>query len=159
MKKIIFFILIFFAFILKNVNAQNLVSSSTLIEKAEEFDGKAVVYRGEIIGEMMCRKNGCWLNVNDGNLSLGIWIPKELNFSLRYAGGYKIEGDRIEIEGIFHYSCVEHLGEMDIHANKIRLIKEGRLLEEKVDIKKINSAIIIWGFLCIILISSKLKRA
>lgn len=159
MKKIFFFILIFFIFTFKNLEAQNLVSSSTLIEKAKEFNNQNVVYRGEIIGEMMCRKDGCWLNLNDGNFSLGIWVPKELNFSPHYLGGYKTRGDNIEVEGIFHSACVEHLGEMDIHASKINLIKEGRLLKEKLNREKINFAIIIWGFLCMILISLRLRKA
>ena len=51
------------------------VSSTALIDQAAEYDGREVVYQGEAIGEVMRRKNGAWVNINDGEASIGIWMP------------------------------------------------------------------------------------
>lgn len=134
------------------------ISSNELISKAHLYDGKDIVYEGEIIGERMCRGEGCWLNVHDGNLAVGIWVPGEINFLPQYTGGYKSKGDWIQIKGVFNRSCQEHLGEMDIHAKEIRLIKEGQHLHHILSKKKLNLTIFIWGLLCLILISMRLKK-
>jgi len=45
--------------------AQSL-SSSELIRNAKEYDGKLIVYSGEVIGDVMLRGEFAWVNINDG---------------------------------------------------------------------------------------------
>jgi len=129
-----------------------------LIKRADYFDRQNITLQVEVIGERMCRQEGCWLNVNDGDLSIGVWVPKEINYIPKYTGGYKTKGDIIEIKGIFYRSCSQHLGELDIHAQQITIIQQGREFFLPLNVSKIKLTIIIWVGLCLILIWKKLKK-
>ena len=102
------------------------LSSTELINNARQYDGKTVTYTGEVIGEIMARGKFCWLNVNDGNNAIGVWIDKNLVKDLTYMGSYKSKGDGVEISGTFHRACLQHGGDLDIHAQGLRKIKSGR---------------------------------
>jgi len=51
--------------------AQAQASSSELIEGASRLDGQTVEFRGEAIGDLMPRGDHVWLNVSDGQNTLG----------------------------------------------------------------------------------------
>ena len=144
-------------FTLRIVSAQS-IPSNELINNAKQYDGKTVVYQGEMIGDIMKRGEFAWINVNDGVNAIGIWSDKTLIKDIVYAGSYKSAGDIIEIEGVFHNRCLEHGGDLDIHAQSIRKIKSGSAKEYRVDIYKRNLAFSLLGVLCLILILIQLKR-
>ncbi|MDP2044226.1 MAG: hypothetical protein Q8K15_03545, partial [Candidatus Omnitrophota bacterium] len=50
------------------------LSSTELINNAKQYDGKLVVYTGEVIGDVMPRGGNAWVNINDGNNALGVWM-------------------------------------------------------------------------------------
>ncbi len=134
------------------------ISSSELINNAKQYDGKTVVYQGEVIGDIMKRANFAWININDGQNALGIWILKDLTKDIVYTGSYKFRGDIIEITGIFHRACVEHGGDLDIHAQSLRKTSAGRYIQERLNPAKRNQVIILLGILCLIWILTLLKR-
>lgn len=134
------------------------VSSSELINNAKQCDGKLVTYAGEVIGDIMARGNYAWLNVNDGNNAIGIWTDKNLIQEISCAGSYKSRGDWIEITGIFQRACPEHGGDLDIHAQSIRIIKQGRYLTERASLDKKNLVFILLGVLCLALILKLLDK-
>ena len=55
------------------------LSSTELINNAKSYDGKTVVYEGEVIGDIMVRGAFAWINVNDGKNAIGIWLEKDLS--------------------------------------------------------------------------------
>ncbi|MCM8823850.1 MAG: hypothetical protein NC822_04145, partial [Candidatus Omnitrophica bacterium] len=59
---------------------------------------------------------------------------KEVSFT----GNYRYNGDWIEIKGIFNRACLQHGGDLDIHAKTIRIIRKGSLREDKIPAFKIN---------------------
>ena len=128
------------------------ISSTELINKAKEYDGKSVVYVGEAIGDVMVRGDFVWVNLNDGENAIGIWLDKELAKEIKYTGSYQTKGDRLEIAGVFHRSCIQHGGDMDIHAQDLRKISPGKLVKEELDTGKRNFTIILLGILCLVLI-------
>ena len=130
------------------------VSSNELINNAKQYDGKIVTYEGEAIGDIMNRANFAWVNINDGNNAIGIWISGPLAKSINYTGSYKSKGDRIEITGVFHRACPEHGGDLDIHAQAIRKTGTGRIIPEELNIGKRHFAVILLGVLGIIWILS-----
>lgn len=137
------------------------VSSAELINNAKRYDGKTIIYTGEVIGEVMERAGGmyAWANVNDGGNAIGIWLDKKLTgIKTGNTGSYKSRGDIIEIEGVFHRSCIEHGGDLDIHAVSLRKVKDGLVIPEKINIVKRNLVIILAGGLCLVLILNLLKR-
>lgn len=133
------------------------ISSTDLINNAKQYDGKEVVYTGEVIGDIMARGNFAWINVNDGKAAIGIWIEKGLTQSVNYTGSYKSKGDWIEISGVFHRACSEHGGDLDIHAQQIRKIISGGEIPEKLEQGKRNLVFILLGVLCLALILKRLK--
>jgi len=133
-------------------------SSSELIKNARFYDGQLVVYEGEVIGDLMRRADGVWVNLNDGPGAIGVWMSSFLARKINYAGNYKTRGDRLEVAGIFHRACLEHGGDLDIHAQGINVIAAGREVSEKLNLDKRNLAVILLGIIILLWISTLLRR-
>jgi hypothetical protein len=116
------------------------VSSTELINKAKDYDGKTVVYQGEVIGEVMARGEYAWVNLNDGKNALGIWIRKDLVGQIANTGSYKVIGDTVEVTGVFHRSCLAHGGDLDIHAESLRLIENGNRVRQHLSSRRLKLA-------------------
>ena len=134
------------------------VSSTELINNALQYDGKTVVYAGEIIGDIMVRGNYAWINVNDGENAIGIWIGKDLIKDIVYTGSYKFKGDVVEVSGIFHRACLQHGGDLDLHAQSLTRRIAGRPTQEMPNFKKGNIVILLLGALVLIWILTLLKH-
>jgi hypothetical protein len=118
------------------------VTSDELINNAKDYDKKVVVYSGEVVGDIMNRDENAWINIFDGTNAIGIWIPAEDAKKIKYAGKYSITGDTVKVTGMFDRACSEHGGDLDIHANKLEIIKQGH-----ADIKKVNYNFIIMSLI------------
>lgn len=125
------------------------ISSTDLIKDAKLYDGKSVTYRGEVVGDIMIRGDYAWLSVNDDSNAIGVWINKDLIKDILYVGGYKAKGDLVEIMGKFNRSCIEHGGDLDIHAQSITKISSGSKISHALNLRAINSAL---GLFCIVLL-------
>jgi len=116
-----------------------------LIENSKMYDGKTITCEGEVIGDVMVRKEGAWINLNDNGVVMGIFVPKEIFDSevhIEYSGGYKAEGDILLIYGIFNRACPEHNEEMDIHATKVSEVKQGYSFNLKINRNQVIITII-----------------
>jgi hypothetical protein len=156
------FIILFLLLILKNHDcyAQS-ISSVELINNAKNYNGNMVVYKGEVIGDIMVRGEYAWINVNDGKNAIGIWIKKELIKDILYTGSYKAKGDLVEITGKFNRSCVEHGGDLDIHAQSITKISSGNKTPHSVNKEETNLILFLSGIITVVfllrLITKKFK--
>ncbi len=133
-------------------------TSAELINNAKQYDGKEVLYKGEVIGDIMARKEFVWINVNDGVNAIGIWSDRNLVNEILYTGSYKARGDIIEVKGIFHRACLEHGGDLDIHAEELRKVTSGAFITEKINIAKRKWAFILLGAVGLAMILSQLKK-
>jgi aspartyl/asparaginyl-tRNA synthetase len=137
------------------------ISSTELINNAKSYDGNTVVYKGEVIGDIMLRGEYAWINVNDEKNAIGIWIKKELIKDILCAGSYNSRGDMVEITGKFNRSCIEHGGDLDIHAQSITKISAGSKITYPLDKKEINLVLGLSGIIaaaCLLrLITKKFK--
>jgi hypothetical protein len=133
------------------------VSSTELINNARDLDGKTIAYEGEVIGDIMIRGGHAWVNLNDGNNAIGIWIDKASAQEIKYCGNYKFKGDWLEVAGIFHRACLEHGGDLDIHAQYLRKIKSGYPVTEILNWKKVNLAVFLFFILLTLWILRQLK--
>lgn len=134
------------------------ISSSELINNAKQYDGKLVVYTGEVIGDVMLRGEFAWVNINDGDNALGVWMDASPAREIKFTGNYKSRGDSLEISGIFHRICLEHGGDMDIHAKSLRKIASGRMVDAKLNLDKRNLSIVLLGALLIIWILNSFRK-
>ncbi len=135
------------------------VSSTELINKSREHDGKSVVYAGEVIGDVMARGDFAWVNVNDGENAIAIWLSRELAGEIQFVGSYHAKGDRLEISGVFHRACIQHGGDMDMHAQNVRKISPGEPVREELDTRKRNFTFVLLGVLALILIFARKRRS
>lgn len=117
------------------------LSSSELIEKIDEYNGKTVVFQGEAIGEKMPRNNGVWINISDApNSAIGVWFTFEDAEKIKILGDYNFKGDIVKVEGVFNRACKEHKGEIDIHAASAEIVEPGSPVTHPVSTKEIWAA-------------------
>ena len=117
--------------------------STALVEDAKDWDGRQVSFAGEAIGEAMRRGDMAWIHLNDDAYGLGqeaaaglsgfnsgmaVWVDAQLASRIAFFGDYKRHGDVVEVEGIFRAACSQHGGDMDIHADSLRIIRSGNLV-------------------------------
>lgn len=136
--------LVFFVIVcgsLSGIAYEKPVRSSDLINNAKQYDGTIIQYEGEVIGDIMNRGNNAWMNVNDGQNAIGIWVDRSLVEDVTRTGGYNSTGDTVEISGVFHRACIEHGGDLDIHAQSVRKISSGAPISHSVDAAKVRVAV------------------
>jgi aspartyl/asparaginyl-tRNA synthetase len=148
--RISFVIVILLPIFAANCHAAAVWSSNELIEKARELDGRELSYSGELVTAILNRADYAFINLNDGSNAIGVWCKSSALNSVKFAGSYKRKGDILEVRGEFHRACPYHNGELDIHADEIKIVKSGYSLEEHIDQRKIKSSI---GIFIIILLT------
>ncbi|HNW38845.1 MAG TPA: DNA-binding protein [Candidatus Omnitrophota bacterium] len=134
------------------------LSSNQLIINGKEYDGKLIAFSGEVIGDVMLRGDFAWVNINDGENALGVWMPAAAAKEIGFTGNYKSRGDNWEVVGVFHRACLEHGGDLDIHAQSLRKISAGRIIKEKLNYDKAQLSLILLGALFLIWISMLFKH-
>lgn len=134
------------------------LKSVELISNAKAYDDKLVIYSGEVIGDVMLRGDFAWVNINDGDSAIGIWINSALAKEINFTGAYKSQGDIVEITGVFHRACLEHGGDLDIHAQTLRKTTAGKIIEHKADSFKMKLILILLGALFLVWISNLFRR-
>lgn len=120
------------------------VSSQRLIENAKFYDGKIITFTGEAVTAVMKRGAHAWLAVNDGRNTIGVWCKTSFLGPVAFLGNYKTKGDTVEVVGIFNRACAEHGGDLDIHADSVTVLKQGRDVAETVSGKKTRIAFILF---------------
>ena len=156
--KLNFIIICFSIFAVGRISFAQGISSNELIKNAKQYDGKIIVYSGEVIGDVMLRGNFAWVNISDGDNALGIWVGASLTSQIKFTGNYKFRGDSLEVIGIFNKACLEHGGDLDIHAQAIRKIINGRMVSEGVNLDKRNLALILIGVLILVWILTLFRK-
>ncbi len=156
--KLNFIIIFFVALVCARISFAQELSSKELIKNAKQYDGKIIIYSGEVIGDVMLRGNFAWVNINDGDNAIGVWMSAALASQIKFTGSYKSRGDSLEVAGIFNRACLEHGGDLDIHAQGIRKIANGRVVSEGVNLDKRNLALILLGALFLIWILTLFRK-
>ena len=98
----------------------------------------------------MLRGEFVWVNLNDGQNALGVWMSAALAKEIKFRGNYKSRGDNLEIVGIFHRACLEHGGDLDIHARTLLKVASGRIVKENLNFDKVGLSLVVLGALFLI---------
>jgi hypothetical protein len=122
---------------------QTPVRINYLIEHAMTRDQQTVIIQAEAIGEVLERGDHAWINVNDGGNAIGVYLTIDQAKQIKVFGGYANIGDTVKIIGTFNRACIEHGGEMDIHATSITVIKSGQPTTHEVSSLKFVMSIIL----------------
>jgi len=134
------------------------ISSAELINNAKKYNGQVVVFEGEAIGEVMVRGDYVWANLSDGSNAIGVWMPLAMADPIKYTGNYKYRGDWVEVIGIFNRACVQHGGDLDIHAQSLEKTLPGRAVRNRINTNKITLVLILLGVLILVWILRLLQR-
>lgn len=127
-----------------------LVSSQQLIDRAKELDGKNVLYKGEVIGDIMPRGSFVWLNIQEGVNAIGVWAPRDMVKDIRTAGDHTHQGDLVEVEGQFFKDDPNFGGEFYIRATSIKMAEPGHITAHTMSVVKIEIAVILLlGIICL----------
>jgi hypothetical protein len=126
------------------------ISSTDLLNHTKGYDGKIVIYEGEVVGDIMLRGDYAWLCLDDGKNAISAWANKEFFKDIQYIGNYKTKGDTVRVTGVFNRSCLEHGGDLDIHLRSLIKISSGKVVSHAVDVKEVNLAV--GAFLVLILV-------
>ena len=162
-RKCFLFIIFAISFFLLQMNCikaeEPFLKVSTLLKDPFNYNGKSIKFKGEVIGEPLRRGNNRWINVldNEGN-AIGVWLSEDFIKDINYYGKYNIQGDIVEVEGIFHSICKEHGGDTDIHANTFKILEKGHLIKEQIKIQKIYIILLEGVFIIIVLIFFRIKK-
>jgi len=134
--------------------AEKITSSIELVNESVYYDGRSVVYRGEVVGPVMVRGEYGWVNAYDGGYAVGVWCAKEECGKIRSYGNYNHKGDIIEVSGVFHKACPQHGGDLDIHASSLEISEEVHLIHPAVAERKKQTTVVL-GLLALIAISTE----
>jgi len=114
--------------------AEEVVSGRALIENSAGFDNKTVIFRGEVIG-VMIRGDYAWVNVLDNEgIAIGVWCSAGDAGNISFIGDYGHVGDNVEAVGTFHMACIEHGGDLDIHADNFAVEAVGKELDRPISL-------------------------
>ena len=132
------------------------VTSNDLINKAGDYDGKEIIYTGDVLS----RGEYSWINVFDGSNAIGVWVQRDDISAVAVLGSYTMHGDTVRITGIFNRACPEHGGDMDIHAASIEIVQVGYAVSHKVAVWKfiLGPVLLAGAAVCMILVVKKRKR-
>ena len=129
MKKLLFLTILLMNF---NLWARGSAEIKDLLNVPSLWNNKEVEVKGEVL-DVLKAKGGSWINLLEGGLSLGVWVPQEVKIPpLEYFAGYHQKGDLIKVKGKFYFNSPKHLGQSIIEAQEIFLIEKGGKIAQKV---------------------------
>lgn len=135
--KILVVVLLVLVLLFTSAFAAEAVKLNDLIEHSKELSDTTVTVTGEVIGEVLERGEYSWVNINDGSNAMGIWLKAEDSKIIQYFGDYKNAGDIVRVMGVFHGSCTEHGGDVDIHSTSFTVVEKGHPTPETITPVKI----------------------
>ncbi len=103
---------------------------SALLGATSRQDKKKVSFTGQAMGHAInADSDHKWINIKQGDAMIGVYMSNELADMVTQFGGYGKTGDTVSVKGVYHFSCEEHNGELDVHANGIEVIQKGAVQE------------------------------
>ena len=99
---------------------------SDLVSAHHSLDGREVIFVGEAIGEALgAHSDWKWVNILGTTDAIGVVVPAEWVARIDRFGDYQEFGSRVRIEGILNIACVDHGGDLDVHATALEVIEPG----------------------------------
>jgi len=136
-----------------NAVQPSLLSTNELVENSYKWDGKTVSFKGEVLQDLMVRKDGTWMNLSDGNnTAMGVFVPKDVAMPvISHVEDYRTVGDVVLITGVFHRVCVQHEGETDIHAVSVTVLTLGSTKANPIHLDRVVWFAVLAGLLGLVM--------
>ena len=118
------------------------LTAAEILDQRARLDGQQVTLMGEVIGDVLHADEGdVWLSVLSDGIALGVYIPAEMASAVNVLGDYQHKGDTVLVMGEFRRACIQHGGDMDIHATAIEVISPGFVIEHPIQFWKFGLAV------------------
>jgi hypothetical protein len=142
-NSVIIFLLLIFFIAGSNLYADTQqISLADLISSPDQYDKRKILFKSEIIGDLLNTKEGSWFNVRSQNYNMGIFLKDQSNIDkITYWGDYKRKGDIVEIKGVFYKNCPIS-NQRAVHLVDLEVVKQGKELIHPISIEKKKAALI-----------------
>lgn len=125
------------------------------------FDGLTVTYVGEVIGEVLPRRGGAWVQVNDDiyalevgplvghreqdgfNTGMSVWLPDGLHQQIEAAGRPGRRGDVILVRGTLHQADPDDGGGITVRAEELEVLAETIEIDDPLHVPQLIVAIVL----------------
>lgn len=126
-------------------------TSADVVECPDLFDGRPVIYVGEVVGDVLHRDDGAWVLMNDDayalsegpitahgrhlgtNAGLSVWLPGQLADLPDEPGRAGRRGDVLEVRGIVRRTDPEDGGGLTVRAVQARVLAEAVTVDDPVN--------------------------
>jgi hypothetical protein len=131
------------------------VTSTMVLACPAAFDGVAVSYVGEVVGDLLLRDGGAWVLVNDddyaltvgplpahgrhrgGNRGLTVWLPEEFHAEVTGLGRPNQRGDVLAIDGQVVRSDPADGGGLTLRAAEVEVLAAATAVDEPLDVPQL----------------------
>lgn len=124
------------------------------------LDGATVSFSGEAIGDIInADADHKWVNLlaSDGG-SIGVYMTTEQAAQIVHLGDYYNVGTTLQIKGVYHTSCGDHQGELDVHATEITVTDLGSDVTHTIDARDVMQGLALCGVALVLLIAFFVAR-
>ncbi len=139
------------------VNPQQMPDSSfiydttiTDLEGAETYlDDQVVQVVGEAIGDRInaeMESGFCWIALQEqgtGSAVISVFMTRDNASVIDTYGRYGQVGTILQVRGIFHLSCPQHVGLTDLHAENVSVISRGVLVKQGFELNRFIPGIVL----------------
>jgi len=116
------------------------ITTAIVIACPRLFDGRDVVFVGEVVGDVLRRRGGAWVQVNDdayaldlgpfgahrerrgSSAGLAVWLPDGFHESLGPPGRAGRRGDVLRVEGVLRRSDPADGGGLTVRATAVEVL-------------------------------------
>lgn len=134
----------------RELRSEGRITSAMVFACPRLFDGRAVVYIGEVIGDVLVRDGGAWVQVNDDdyalevgpfgahrdqrgfNSGLAVWLPDGLHEQLGAPGRHGRRGDVISVSGVLRRADPADGGGITVRAAELEILAPAVTTEEPI---------------------------
>lgn len=135
------------------------LSSSQVFRCPAAYDGLEVSYAGEVVGEVLPRDGGAWVQVNDDiyalrvgplvghreldgfNTGLSVWLPDGLHERIEHAGRPGRRGDVILIRGTLLRTDPDDGAGLTIRAEELEVVAPSVTIEDPLHVPQLMVAV------------------
>lgn len=134
------------------------IDSTIAVECPDQLDGRGVLYVGEVVGDVLDRADGSWVQVNDDpyaltfgplpvageqagtNSGLAVWLPDPLDDDV-LPGRARQRGTVLAVTGAFHRADPRDGGGTTIRADAIEVLHPGEPLQVDLELAPVAVAV------------------
>lgn len=139
------------------------IASAQIFQCPAAFDDRPVLYIGEVVGEILRRRGGAWVQVNDDayalesgplvghgertgfNSGLAVWLPDGLHEQIGTVGRSEQRGDIVRVRGTLLRTDPDDGGGITIRAEELEVVAQGVRVEDPLHVPQLVIALILAG--------------